>query len=128
MSLPASQQRALNRIEKTLAADHPSLGPLFAIFTGLTGHEAMPEIERVTARLWRWRRPMRSAVVTVVALAVFTGAVLTLSLMLPNSHVCAPGTVAVAAQTQSISAGRQPACTTQQNKPSNPGQRGLYAR
>jgi hypothetical protein len=58
MSLPAGQRRALNRIEKTLADDHPSLGPLFAIFTRLTGHEAMPVTENVTARLWRrWMRP-----------------------------------------------------------------------
>ena len=55
MSLPAGQRRALNRIEKTLADDHPGLGPLFAIFTRLAGHEAMPVTERVTARLWRRR-------------------------------------------------------------------------
>src|ERR1700720_549907 len=42
MSLPAGQQRALNLIEKTLTDDHPGLGPLFAIFTRLTGHEPMP--------------------------------------------------------------------------------------
>ena len=53
MSLPTSQQRALNQIEKTLAGDHPGLGPLFAIFTWLTGHEAMPVTERVTPPLWR---------------------------------------------------------------------------
>jgi hypothetical protein len=40
MSLPASQRRALDQIEKTLADDHPGLGPLFAIFTGLTGPRA----------------------------------------------------------------------------------------
>ena len=59
MSLPASQRRALNQIEKTLAADdHSGLRPLFAIFARLTGHEAMPVTERVTARLWRrWMWP-----------------------------------------------------------------------
>jgi hypothetical protein len=57
MSLPASQRRALNRIEKTVADDDPRLGPLFAIFTRLAAHEAMPATERVTARSWRriWR-------------------------------------------------------------------------
>jgi hypothetical protein len=50
MSLPVSQRRALNQIEKALADDHPGLGPLFAIFTRLTGREAMPVTERVTAR------------------------------------------------------------------------------
>ena len=37
MSLPTSQQRALDQIEKTLADDHPGLGPLFATFTRLVG-------------------------------------------------------------------------------------------
>ena len=58
MSLPAGQRRALNLIEKTLTDDHPGLGPLFAIFTRLTGHEVMPVTERVTARPWRrWMWP-----------------------------------------------------------------------
>ena len=34
MSLPASQQRALDEIEKTLADDNPILLPLLAIFSG----------------------------------------------------------------------------------------------
>jgi hypothetical protein len=60
MSLPASQQHALNRIEKALASDYPSLGPLFATFTRLTGYEAMPATERLTARpRWRQRRIRR---------------------------------------------------------------------
>jgi hypothetical protein len=135
MSLPASQQRALNQIEKTLADDHPSLGPMFAIFTGLTGHEAMPVIERVTARPWRWRWPMRPGVVIVVALAMVTGALLTLSLVLPSTRLCAPGTVTVATRTQAAAAGPQPAAacptqqsTTQQNKPGKTSQSGFPAR
>jgi hypothetical protein len=59
MRLPGAQQRALNRIEKTLADDDPRLGPLFAIFTRLAGHEAMPATERVTAPQWRRRRIRR---------------------------------------------------------------------
>ena len=47
MSLPPSEQRALGGIEKTLLADDLPLGSLFAIFTRLTGHEAMPGTERV---------------------------------------------------------------------------------
>jgi hypothetical protein len=56
MSWPASQRRALSQIEKTLAADHPGLGPLFAIFTRLTDQEAMPVTEQ--ARPWRLRQVM----------------------------------------------------------------------
>jgi anti-sigma-K factor RskA len=76
MSLPASQRRALNRIEETLADDHPGLGPLFAIFTRLVGQEAMPVTERVTAWRWRSRRMWRMwpTVAAVVGLAMVTGA------------------------------------------------------
>jgi gentisate 1,2-dioxygenase len=128
MSLPASQRRTLSQIEKTLADDHPGLGPLFAIFTRLTGHEPMPVTERVTARRWRWRR-IRPAVVTLVGLAMATGALLTISLLLPSPQVCVPSTVTtVAANAPPGSTGRQPGCATQQNKPGNTSQSGLYAR
>jgi hypothetical protein len=139
MSLPASQRRALVQIEQSLADDHPSLGPLFAVFTSLTGQQAMPVTERVTARPWRpWRRPARPrrpasqrrrtrpGVAAVVVLAVATGMLLTLSLLLRGPRMCASGTFAsVAAQARSVPSGRQPACTTQQNKPSNTSQSGL---
>ena len=116
MSLPTSQQRALNQIEKTLAEDHPALGPLFAIFTRLNGHEAMPVTERVTARRW-WQRRMRAGVAVVLGLAVATGALLTLSLMAPAPQLCAPGMATpVAAHALSVPAGRQPGCPAQQNK------------
>jgi hypothetical protein len=128
MSLPASQRRALSQIEQTLADDHPSLGALFAVFTRLTGHEAMPATEQVTARPWRWRRRMWPGMVTVVGLAMATGVLLTLSLMLPGPQVCAPGTVTpVAAHARSVPTGRQLACATQQEKPTNPSQSRLYA-
>jgi hypothetical protein len=74
MGLPAAQRRALNRIEKTLANDDFGLGPRFAIFTSLVGHEAMPVTERVIARSWRRRmRRIWSAIVTVTELAVVIG-------------------------------------------------------
>ena len=116
MSLPASQRRALNQIEKTLADDHPSLGPLFAIFTRLTGYEAMPVTERVTARRWRWQRWMRPGVAAVVGLAMATGALLALSLTLPGPQPCAQGTATPVAARTWFPAGRQPICATQQNK------------
>ena len=59
MSLPTSQQRALDQIEKTLADDHPGLGPLFATFTRLVGQEAMPVTEQVTDRPRRLPWPRR---------------------------------------------------------------------
>jgi len=120
MSLPGSQRRALNQIEKTLAADDRSgLGPLFAIFASLTGGEAMPVTERVTARPWRRRmRPGVIGVIAVVGLAMVAGALLTVSLMLPGPQACAQGRIAlVAAQEQSVPGGRHPACVAQQPIP-----------
>jgi len=128
MSLPASQRRALSQIEETLANDHPGLGPMFAIFTRLTGHEAMPLTEQVTARPRRWPQRLRPAVVTLIGLAMATGALLTLSLMLSGPQACTPGAVTpVAARAQSVPTGRPRACTTQQHKTSETSQSGLYA-
>ena len=125
MSLPASQRRALSQIETTLADDHPSLGPLFAVFTRLTGHEPMPVTERVAARQWRGMRP---AVLTLVGLTMATGALLALSLLLPGPQVCGPSTVTTVAQhARPVPAGRQPGCAIQQNKPGKASQSGLYA-
>ena len=132
MSLPASQRRALNQIERTLADDHPSLGPLFAIFTRLTGREAMPVTERVTARQWRWRwqRRWRPRLVTLVALAMAMGVLVTISLMLPGPQQCATDTgtlTSAVAHAQAVPTGRQAACPPPQNSQSKTGQRGLYA-
>ena len=122
MSLPTSQQRALNRIEKALADDHPSLGPMFAIFTTLVDDEAMPVTERVTGRAWRSRRQRRvwPAVATLVGLAMAAAALFTVSAMLPSPQACSGTFTAVAAHTQPAPTGRLPACTTQQNKRNSP--------
>jgi hypothetical protein len=118
MSLPASQQRALSQIEKTLADDHPGLGPLFATFTRLAGQEAMPVTERVTARSWRmpWRRMWPTAA-GVVGLALVTVALFTLSLTLPSRPTCTGTAVSIAARMQSVPTGSQAACATQQSDP-----------
>jgi hypothetical protein len=42
MSLPACQQRVLDRIEHSLHAGDPRLRAMFAIFTKLTREEEMP--------------------------------------------------------------------------------------
>jgi hypothetical protein len=127
MSLPAGQQRALNLIEKTLTDDHPGLGPLFAIFTRLTGHEPMPVTEQVMVGRWQGRR-MWPAVMTLVGLTTVAGALFTLSLLMSGPQVCVPSTVAtVAAHAPSVPTGRQPGCATQQNKPGKTSLSGLSA-
>jgi hypothetical protein len=67
MSLPARQQRALDRIGEMLAADDPGLRSMFAIFTRLTRHEAMPMTERVRTRLKRLLRPAMVIPITLIA-------------------------------------------------------------
>jgi hypothetical protein len=84
MSLPSGQQRALARIEKTLLADDPRFGSLFAIFTRLTWHERMPGIELVRPGRWHWLRPS-----TAIAIALLTVAgMLVLTLLIPHRPMC----------------------------------------
>jgi len=54
VSLPARQQRVLDRIERKLVASDPLLHSWFAIFSRLTRDEDMPRIEEVRARLTRF--------------------------------------------------------------------------
>ena len=121
MSLPGSQQRALGGIEETLLADDLRLGSLFAIFTRLTRHEAMPWIERVEPGPWLRLRPALAGVIGLIAVI----SVLMLSLLVPGRQVC-PGTVTAApGHIQLMTAGRQAACAAQQstmkgNTPADP--------
>jgi hypothetical protein len=50
VSLPASQQRMLDRIDRMLRDSDPRLVALFAIFTRLTWDEEMPRLEQIRAR------------------------------------------------------------------------------
>jgi hypothetical protein len=120
MSLPTSQQRALDQIEKTLADDHPGLGSLFATFTRLVGNEAMPVTERVTARPRRLPRQRRMwpTIAGLVGLALVAVALFTLSLTLPSRPACTGTVVSLAARTQPLPSGSQAACATQQSGPS----------
>jgi len=73
MSLPASETRVLTGIEAGLVARDPRFRSLFAIFTRLTLHEAMPAWEQLRRRQWR----LRAGPVIVVALVfVLVGVVL----------------------------------------------------
>jgi hypothetical protein len=65
MSLPARQQRILDRIEHSLHVCEPHLKSMFAVFTKLTENEEMPRLEELRPRPlpfpgWRQRpRPGR---------------------------------------------------------------------
>jgi len=122
MSLPVSQQRALNQIEKTLADDHPGLEPLFGIFTRLTGHEAMPVTERLSPQPQRWRGQTWPAMATLAGLAMVIGVLAGISLLLPSPPACPSGAVSQVARVRSVSAARPPACPSQAAKPGNTSQ------
>jgi hypothetical protein len=64
MSLPVSEERALTGIEQALLSRDPRLKSLFAIFTRLTRHEAMPAIEQLRRRRWQ---PSTGAVILLAA-------------------------------------------------------------
>ena len=52
MSLPASQQRVLDRIEEMLNRREPRLASMFAIFNRLNTHERLPWIEALKPVPW----------------------------------------------------------------------------
>jgi hypothetical protein len=57
MSLPACQQRDLDRIENALQRREPRLTAMFAMFTRLNISERIPRIEHLEVPpWWAWRR------------------------------------------------------------------------
>jgi hypothetical protein len=59
MTLPASQQHALDAIDDVLQCAEPRLATMFGVFTDLTGQEAMPAVETLPPGRWwsRYRLP-----------------------------------------------------------------------
>jgi Protein of unknown function (DUF3040) len=106
VSLPASQQRMLDRIDRMLRDSDPRLAALFAIFTRLTWHEEIPRIEQLRARMtwiggWIGRRTqtarhrtpriprrLKAILVFPAALAAVTCALL-IGSSGPTAHRCA---------------------------------------
>jgi hypothetical protein len=115
VSLPARQQRMLNRIDRMLRDSDPRLAALFSIFTRLTWDEEIPRIEQVRARLsrigsWFARRaePVRRRTSRVPrrlkAILVFPAALAAVACALligssgPAAHRCAATVRAPAAE------------------------------
>ncbi len=59
MTLPASQQHALDAIDDVLQSAEPRLATMFGVFTDLTRLEAMPAVETLPPGRWwtRYRLP-----------------------------------------------------------------------
>ena len=81
MSLPASQQRVLDRIEEVLKKREPRLVSMFAMFTRLNINERLPRIEALEAVRWwsphryRGRLPARAVLFLSLAIALIVSAV-----------------------------------------------------
>jgi hypothetical protein len=81
MTLPAGQQRVLDRIEEALKRREPRLASMFAIFNRLNVHERLPWTEALEAVPWwspkRYRAAgrLRALVLVTLAAAVVVSAV-----------------------------------------------------
>ena len=82
MSLPASQQRVLDRIEEALKKREPRLVSMFAMFTRLNLGERLPRIEALelvpwwSPRRYRGRLPARAVLFLSLAIALIVSAVM----------------------------------------------------
>jgi hypothetical protein len=82
MSLPASQQRILDRIEEVLKKREPRLVSMFAMFTRLNLGERLPRIEALelvpwwSPRRYRGRLPGRAVLFLSLAIALIVSAVM----------------------------------------------------
>ena len=81
MSLPASQQRVLDRSEEALKKREPRLASMFAMFTRLNINERLPRIEALEVVQWwhprryRVRMPARAMLFLSLAIALIVSAV-----------------------------------------------------
>ena len=93
MRFPGGQQRALDRIGHSLAAEDPGLCMRFAFFTMLTREEAMPGNERVPGH---WERFLRRAVLLPL-LTVGVVALVAAGWLAHGRQACSTGMHAAAA-------------------------------
>ena len=81
MSLPARQQRVLDRIEEVLKRREPRLVSMFTMFTRLNIGERLPRIEALelvpwwSPRRYRGRLPARAVLFLSLAIALIVSAV-----------------------------------------------------
>jgi hypothetical protein len=85
MSLPASQQHALDAIDVGLQTGDPRLARMFAVFTRLTGQDSMPARETLPPCQWwargRWRAGSIAARLLVPLLLAAALSLLILSIL-----------------------------------------------
>jgi hypothetical protein len=84
VSLPASQQRVLDRTENRLRAGEPHLASMFGIFARLNAGEPV-STERLAAGQ-RWRRPPGAALYAVAIFPLIFGLVIIGALLSGGAH------------------------------------------
>lgn len=92
MSLTASEQRALAKIERVLQAREPRLRSLFATFTSLTWQEGLPAREQLQRRRWR-PRSIAAAPVTLLLIV----AIIAVGALSASTRACGPARPTAAA-------------------------------
>lgn len=100
MSLPACQQRVLDRIETALQRREPRLTAMFAMFTRLNTNERIPRIEHLEIPpWWAWRRrghlsrlhrPVALRAMLLVPLAAMVAVVAMFASMSTSRASCVP--------------------------------------
>jgi hypothetical protein len=100
MSLPACQQRVLDRIETALQRREPRLAAMFAMFTRLNTNEGIPRIEHLEAPpWWAWRsrghlrplsRPAALRVMLLIPLAAMVAVAVMFAGMSTSRASCVP--------------------------------------
>jgi hypothetical protein len=102
VSLPASQQRVLDKIEIGIERGDPKLRAMFAIFTTLTRGDGVPRTERLRARA----RAKTQAIMVAPILVFFVVGLVTLCIVLAVSssaaRACKSGAQPRAAVTHSL--------------------------
>jgi hypothetical protein len=101
MSLPACQQRVLDRIENTLQRREPRLTAMFAMFTRLNTNERIPRTEHLEVPpWWAWHRrghlrylsrPAALRTVLLIPLAAVVAVLAMFVSMSTSQASCAPG-------------------------------------
>jgi Protein of unknown function (DUF3040) len=94
VSLPASQQRVLARIESDLQGCEPRLASMFSIFTRLTWNDGAPRTESLPPRTRQRgaRRIARArAIVAVPLLLVLVAMLIFVAVSSSTAHTCQPG-------------------------------------
>lgn len=113
MSLPACQQRALDRMEGALRASEPRLTAMYAMFGQLTAGEPI-STERLSRKRPRWVQP-GSAVYTIVLIPVMFTAIIVAALFGSRTHTATACEASYSMGGVSPLAGR-PACATPAKK------------